>query len=221
MVAFLTRELKFPAPEKAGSDGLLAVGGDLSAERLLLAYRSGIFPWPIHPRVLTWFSPDPRAILELDELHISRSLAKRARRPDYEIRFDTAFEEVMKACAERTERRASTWIIPEMLAAYGRLQTLGHAHSVEVWMEGRLVGGLYGVSIGGLFAGESMFSRATDTSKLALIHLVERMKDRKMTLLDVQVPNPHLETLGIRTIPRAAYLRRLEEALRAPVRFSP
>lgn len=220
MVAFLTQELRFPPPSRAGADGLLAVGGDLSTERLLLAYRQGIFPWPIHPRVLTWFSPDPRAVLELDGLHISKSLAKRMRRQDYEVRVNSAFDQVVRACAERTERRTSTWIIPEMLSAYGRLHTLGHAHSVEVWMEEGLMGGLYGVSIGGLFAGESMFSRAPDTSKIALVHLVERMRQRGLSLLDVQVPNPHLETLGIRTIARPEYLERLGRALTVNARFA-
>jgi leucyl/phenylalanyl-tRNA--protein transferase len=142
------------------------------------------------------------------------------RRGDYEVRVNSAFDQVVRACAERTERRTSTWIIPEMHSAYGRLHTLGHAHSVEVWMEEGLMGGLYGVSIGGLFAGESMFSRAPDTSKIALVHLVERMRQRGLRLLDVQVPNPHLETLGIRTIARPEYLERLSQALTVNARFA-
>lgn len=220
VVAFLTQDLKFPPVTQASEEGLLAVGGDLSPERLLLAYRSGIFPWPVYERLLTWFSPDPRAILELDGLHVSKKLAKRLRRADFEIRVDSDFSAVVRACAERTDRRPSTWIIPEMIAAYTRLHRLGHAHSVEVWRDENLIGGLYGVSIGGLFAGESMFSRETDASKIALVGLVEHMKARKLTLLDVQVPNPHLETLGIRLLPRSVYLRRLKEALALPCRFT-
>jgi leucyl/phenylalanyl-tRNA---protein transferase len=219
VVTFLGPALRFPRPETADGQGLIAVGGDLSLERLSLAYRSGIFPWPID-RMLTWFCPDPRAILELDGLHVSRSLAKRLRRPDYEVRVNTAFERVIRACAARTERRPSTWILPQLVRAYTAMHTAGQAHSVEVWMADELVGGLYGVSMGGLFAGESMFSTVTDASKIALVHLVERMRARGLTLLDVQVPNPHLETLGIRTIPRAEYLTRLEAALALDVRFA-
>ncbi len=212
-------ELVFPRPDQADDQGLVALGGDLRPERVLLAYQSGIFPWPIDARVLAWFSPDPRAILELDELHVSRSLAKRIRQGGFEVHFDRAFGEVVRACAERTTRRRSTWITGGILRAYERLHQLGHAHSVEVWIDGALAGGLYGVSIGGLFAGESMFSRVPDTSKIALVALVERMRARGLTLLDVQVPNPHLETLGIRTIPRRAYLERLGAALRLDVRL--
>lgn len=188
-------------------------------ERLLLAYKSGIFPWPID-RMLTWFCPDPRAVLELDGLHVSRSLAKRMRRADHEVRVNSAFEQVIRACAQRTERRPSTWILPQLVRAYTALHTAGWAHSVEVWVDGELVGGLYGVSIGGLFAGESMFSTVTDASKIALVHLVERMRTRGLTLLDVQVPNPHLETLGISAIPRPQYLARLATALEVPASFA-
>lgn len=219
MVTFLGPALRFPRPETANGQGLIAVGGDLSQERLLLAYRSGIFPWPID-RMLTWFCPDPRAVLELDELHVSRSLAKRLRRKDYEVRMNSAFEQVIRACAARNERRPSTWILPQLVSAYTALHTSGWAHSVEVWMEGELVGGLYGVSIGGLFAGESMFSTVADTSKIALVHLVERMKARGLTLLDVQVPNPHLETLGIREVRRTEYLARLAGAISLDVSFA-
>jgi leucyl/phenylalanyl-tRNA--protein transferase len=218
VVTFLGPALRFPSPDMADDHGLIAVGGDLSVERLLLAYRSGIFPWPID-RMLTWFCPDPRAVLDLDALHVSRSLAKRRRRGGYEVRINSDFSQVIRACAERSERRRSTWILPQLIHAYTALHAQGWAHSVEVWTEGELVGGLYGVSIGGLFAGESMFSRATDASKLALIHLVEHMKARGLVLLDVQVPNPHLETLGIRSVPRPEYLERLREALQLPVSF--
>jgi len=218
MVAFLGPQLRFPDSESASPDGLIAVGGDLSTERLLLAYRTGIFPWPVQ-RMLTWFCPDPRAILELDELIIHRSLAKRMRRGGYEVRVNSAFADVIRACACRTESRPSTWILPQLVEAYQRMHLAGWAHSVEVWADNELVGGLYGVSIGGLFAGESMFSVMPDASKIALCHLVERMKVRGLTLLDVQVPNPHLATLGVKALPRRAFLERLKVAVAQPVSF--
>ena len=219
MVAFLTSELRFPPPRKADPEGLIAVGGDLSIDRLLLAYRSGIFPWPLFEGLVTWFSPDPRAVLELDGLHVSRSLAKRIRRGTYEMRIDTDFEAVVHHCAAPAPGRESTWITTDMLPAYVQLHEAGWAHSVEAWRDGRLVGGLYGVSIGGLFAGESMFSLETDASKVALVHLVERMRSRSMDLLDVQVPNPHLDSLGAVEIPRRVYLRRLRASIDRPTTF--
>lgn len=220
MVSVLTQELRFPPLSEANEDGLLALGGDLSVPRLLLAYRSGIFPWPLNPRVLTWFSPDPRAIFELESWAPGRSLRKRLKRGDLELRIDTAFAEVMRGCAARTADRPSTWIIPGMFEAYAALHRLGHAHSVETYQDGRLVGGLYGVSIGGFFAGESMFSRVADASKVALVGLVDHMRARGMSLLDTQVMNPHLERLGAIEIPRAEYLGRLRRALEQPVRFA-
>lgn len=220
MIAVLTRELSFPPPESANEDGLLAIGGDLSIERLLLAYRSGIFPWPLNPRMLTWFSPDPRAIFELETWEPGRSLRKRMNKGEFEVRTNTAFEQVMRRCAEPTSDRPSTWIIPGMFQAYGTLHQMGFAHSVEAWMEGELVGGLYGVSIGGFFAGESMFSRVSDASKVALVGLIQRMRERGMSLLDTQVMNPHLERLGAVEIPRLEYLWRLQRALEQPVRFA-
>ena len=219
MVAFLTKALEFPPPWRANRDGLLAVGGDLRPERLMLAYGTGIFPWPIYEGLLTWFCPDPRAVLELDGLHVSRSLAKKIRRGEFEIRVNTDFDTVIRACARATPKRPSTWLGKDMIEAYTELHRLGHVHSVESWKEGRLAGGLYGVSIGGLFAGESMFSEATDASKVALWFLVERMKARGMSLLDVQVMNPHLESLGAVEIPRRIYLRRLREAVELKTRF--
>jgi leucyl/phenylalanyl-tRNA--protein transferase len=220
VVRLLSRRLAFPDPSEATKDGLLAVGGDLSVERLLLAYRSGIFPWPVSDHLLTWFSPNPRAIFELDDVHVSRSLAKRRRNSGFEVRVDSDFEGVIRGCAKPGKGRPSTWIWPEMIDAYLELHRRGAAHSVETWREGSLVGGLYGVSIAGLFAGESMFSRESDASKVALLHLVERMKARGMSLLDVQVMNPHLERLGAVTIPRSQYLERLKKALAAPVSFA-
>ena len=214
MVAILSAELVFPDPATATADGLVAVGGDLSVERLLLAYRKGIFPWPIFADdLMTWFSPDPRAILELDKLHISRSLRKRLRKGDLEVRIDTAFSDVLEACAAPTPDRQSTWITREIAAAYLRLHRAGHAHSVETWRGKELVGGLYGVSLGGFFAGESMFSRESDASKVAVVELVRRLKARGFALLDIQQATRHLLTLGAEEIPRPDYLQRLEEAL--------
>lgn len=220
MVAILSASLTFPDPSSATADGLVAVGGDLSVERLLLAYRSGIFPWPIFADdLMTWFSPDPRAVLELDELHISRSLAKRIRRGDLEVRFDTAFDAVIEGCAEAAPGRPSTWITREIAAAYRRLYVAGHAHSVETWSGDELVGGLYGVALNGLFAGESMFSRVSDASKIALVGLVERLRERDFLLLDIQQATRHLMSMGAKEIPRAEYLRRLDEAMMADRSF--
>lgn len=220
MVAILTNELAFPSPATATADGLVAVGGDLSIERLLLAYRSGIFPWPIFADdLMTWFSPDPRAILELDELYVSRSLAKKIRKGVFEVRFDTAFAQVLEGCAAPTPDRPSTWITDDIARAYLRLHRAGHAHSVECWAGGELVGGLYGVAIGGFFAGESMFSRMTDASKVALVHLVERLRSRGYVLLDIQQATRHLLSLGAREIPRATYLERLSTAIEADCAF--
>lgn len=204
---------------RANRDGLIAVGGDLSVERLLLAYRSGIFPWPIYEEILTWFSPDPRAVLELDGLHVSRSLAKTIRRGRHEVRIDTAFEDVIARCAMSTDQRPSTWITNQVSQAFIELHKQGWAHSVETWIDGQLVGGLYGVAISGVFAGESMFSEQPNASKIALVALVERMRARGLSLLDVQVPNPHLSRLGATVIPRRIYIRRLRDALRADVAF--
>lgn len=220
MVAILTSELVFPSPSTATADGLVAVGGDLSVERLLVAYRSGIFPWPIFADdLMTWFSPDPRAILELDRLHVSRSLAKKMRKGIFEVRINTCFDEVVRGCAAPTPDRPSTWITHEIARAYRRLHAAGYAHSVETWQNGELVGGLYGVAIGGFFAGESMFSRRPDASKIALVHLVERLSGRGFELLDIQQATRHLLSLGAEEIPRSIYLARLERSLALHRRF--
>lgn len=188
--------------------GLVAVGGDLSVPRLLLAYRSGLFPWTADPA--TWWSPDPRGIIELDQFHVSRSLARTLRKGEFEISFDRDFRAVITACAKT--RRPGGWITPEFMAAYTALHEAGHAHSVECWRAGELVGGVYGVAVGGLFAGESMFHRADDASKVALFHLVSRLRERGFTLFDTQMVTPVTRQLGATEISRVDYLRRLRAA---------
>jgi leucyl/phenylalanyl-tRNA--protein transferase len=193
---------------------VVGLGADLEPGTLLAAYRQGLFPMPVARHdVIAWWSPDPRGILPLDGLRVSRSLRRSCRR--YELRIDTAFERVITACAD--PGRPHGWIDDSVREAYLRLHHLGWAHSVETWSsEGELVGGLYGVSIGGLFAGESMFHRATDASKVALVHLVALLRSGGATLLDVQWLTPHLASLGAIEIPRAEYLRRLDEARHHP-----
>jgi len=200
----------------ADADGVVGTGADLEPGTILAAYRNGMFPMP-YGSVLAWWSPDPRAILPLDGMRISRSLRRSQRR--YEVRIDTAFEQVIDGCADL--RRPSGWISPEIWAAYMRLHQLGWAHSVEAWSveDHTLAGGLYGVAVGGLFAGESMFHRQRDASKVALIGLVEHMRSRAMTLLDVQWCTPHLASLGAVEIPRTRYLELLTPAVSLPVEF--
>jgi leucyl/phenylalanyl-tRNA--protein transferase len=204
-----------PPALEADTDGVVAIGADLEPGTLLHAYRSGIFPMPVDGggrELLVWWSPDPRAVLPLDGLRVSRSLRRSLRR--FEVRFDTAFEAVVDACAD--PHRAGSWITRDVADAYVRLHELGWAHSVETWSpDGRLVGGLYGVATGGLFAGESMFHLATDASKVALVRLVERLRAGGGTLLDVQWSTPHLASLGVLEIPRADYLARLATAVAA------
>jgi leucyl/phenylalanyl-tRNA--protein transferase len=206
VLARIGPEDPFPPVERAlrNPDGLLCAGGDLSAERLLDAYRRGIYPWFSAGEPILWWSPDPRMVLHCDELKVSRSLAKNLRNKHYELRIDTAFEQVLAGCAERTE---GTWLGREMRAAYLALHRLGHAHCFETWRAGELVGGLYGVAIGRMFFGESMFSRATDASKVALVHLVEFLKERRFPLIDCQMSTPLLASLGAREIPRGVFLR--------------
>jgi len=209
-------QFPFPDPRAADETGLLAFGGDLCAERLLAAYSSGIFPWYDEDPIL-WFSPDPRMVLPLDALHVSRSLGKRIRSARFEVRFDTAFERVVAGCAavKRIGQRG-TWITPDMQAAYGELHRLGFAHSVESWRGGRLVGGLYGVSLGAAFFGESMFALEPDASKVALVALVERLRAWRFALIDCQVHTHHLESLGAEEWSRDRFLDLLPSALAAP-----
>ncbi len=189
--------------------GLLAAGGDLSPERLMTAYRRGIFPWYEEGQPILWWSPDPRAIIPVDGLHISRSLQKRLRRDDYRVSFDTAFAEVVRACAAPRKGSDGTWITTEMQRAYIELHHLGIAHSAEVWnLEGELIGGLYGVMLEKVFAGESMFSRARDGSKIAMVYLAEWLRLRGVEAIDCQLPNPHLMRMGAVEIPREEFIRR-------------
>lgn len=200
----------FLNPERADAEGLVAVGGDLRPARLLEGYQLGIFPWYDEGWPVLWWSPDPRAIIELDGLRVSRRLQRTLRSGRFVVTVNQAFADVMRGCADRVE---GTWITRDMFRAYCDLHRRGHAHSVEVWHAGELAGGVYGVAIGGFFAGESMFHRVTDTSKVALVHLVDRLKERSFQLLDIQNISEHTRRLGAIEIPRREYLRRLRRAL--------
>jgi leucyl/phenylalanyl-tRNA--protein transferase len=198
------------------------LGGRLTPERVLEAYRRGIFPWPIVEsgyELLAWFSPDPRAVIELDQLHVSRRLARRLRSGRFRVTCDQAFEAVVAGCAAPRARDTGTWITPDMVRVYGELHRRGHAHSVEVWHEVNLVGGLYGVSLGGFFAGESMFHRERDASKVALVALVAHLQARGFCLFDVQQATAHAVRMGACEIRRAQFLWRLGEATSLPVTF--
>ncbi|OIN07627.1 leucyl/phenylalanyl-tRNA--protein transferase [Oceanisphaera psychrotolerans] len=220
MLTLLDDPLWFPDPSEAllEPNGLLAVGGDLSPERLLLAYRMGIFPWFDQSQPLLWWSPDPRAVLEPDKLHVSRSLARLARRGQYRLTINTAFDQVIRACRQlRETQEAGTWITAGIEQAYVRLHRLGHAHSVEVWQDEQLVAGLYGIGLGRLFCGESMFHRVDNGSKLAMLGLCRHLQRQGGELIDCQLPNPHLMTLGVTTWPRARFLHKLKELQQQPL----
>lgn len=208
----------FPPVSKAlrSPNGLLCAGADLSPERLLDAYSKGIFPWFSEGEPILWWSPHPRMVLFPAELKVSRSLRKAVARGAFETRFDTAFADVMRACAEPRDGQAGTWIVPEMVAAYTRLHELGFAHSVESWRDGRLAGGLYGILLGRVFFGESMFSRETDASKVALVKLVARLEALGAGLVDCQQATRHLASLGAREIPRREFAQRLAESIQYP-----
>lgn len=211
----------FPPPEHA-EQGLLAVGGDLRPERLIAAYKAGIFPWYSEGEPIWWHSPDPRFVLEPDKLHVPRSLAKVIARRPFEVRFDTAFAEVIRRCgAKRRPGQRGTWITREMRDAYLRLHELGLAHSAEAWQDGKLVGGLYGVSIGDMYFGESMFADVDDASKVAFVALVRWMTARGVQLVDSQVRTEHLARFGAEDWPRAQYLARLHELVERPTRPGP
>ncbi|MDH5305729.1 MAG: leucyl/phenylalanyl-tRNA--protein transferase [Myxococcales bacterium] len=215
----LDARLRFPHPSQSEPDGLLAVGGDLSPERLLLAYSAGIFPWYSQEQPILWYSPDPRAVLLPRALHVSRSLGKVLRRGRFEIRMDTAFADVIRACAETPRRGADgTWITREMQSAYEHLHELGYAHSAEAWEDGRLVGGIYGVSLGGAFFGESMFTLRSNASKAAFAVLVAQLERWGFDFLDCQMHTPHLDSLGAILWPRARFLEKLSRALEQDTR---
>jgi leucyl/phenylalanyl-tRNA--protein transferase len=208
----LNTELFFPDPDQFQADGLVAIGGDLRPERLLLAYQRGIFPWCSPEDPLLWWSPDPRAILRLEGFKKSKSLRNILNRGVFELRIDTEFERVIRACSERGEE--GTWISEDFVKGSCQLHELGFAHSIESWKDGELVGGLYGVSIGGLFYGESMFSRVSNASKVALAHLVEGLRTLGFEGLDCQLMNDHLASLGAEHISRAAFLKMQERAMK-------
>lgn len=215
MIPWLNRDSPFPPLEFAleQPNGLLAVGGDLSPARLLSAYRKGIFPWYSDGDPILWWSPDPRMVLFPGELRITRSLAKTLRNRPYEVRFDTAFGAVMEACAEPRPGQPGTWITADIRAAYEELHALGYAHSIETWIDGELAGGLYGVALGRVFYGESMFARARDASKIAFAHLVEELRVRGFEIVDCQMHTEHLESLGAREIGRDEFLLHLERLI--------
>jgi leucyl/phenylalanyl-tRNA---protein transferase len=213
----------FPPLEAASADGVLFVGGSLAPDWMLAAYRRGIFPMPIkidRRRLIAWLAPDPRGVLEFESLHISRRLARRLRRGEFQFTIDRAFADVVEGCAAPRGHDDDCWLTLSMQNAYVTLHELGHAHSVEVWRQGRLAGGLFGVAMGGLFAAESMFHRVTDASKAAVVFLVEHLQKRGYTLLDVQWTNAHTRRLGARDIPRADYVARLATAIERDVCFT-
>ncbi len=201
----------FPDPGEADETGLLAIGGDLYPESLELAYQNGIFPWPIENYPLTWFSPDPRAVLFFDELHLPRSLKRVANQNPFQHTTNKAFKAVIHACAEIP--RGGTWITPEMIEAYSKLNELGLAVSTESWKNKQLVGGIYGVLTRGVFSAESMFHTESNASKLALLHLIDHLKEKNITWIDIQMQSPHMKSLGAKEIPRIEYLNLLKRSL--------
>lgn len=218
MLAWLTPGAAFPPLEQALTEppGLLAAGGELSAARLVDAYTNGIFPWYNEGDPVLWWSPDPRMVLFPRELKISRSLRKRMRRKDYEVRFDTAFAAVMRGCAAPREDHGGTWITREVIDGYCRLHELGLAHSVETWIDGELAGGLYGVALGRVFYGESMFTRVNDASKIAFAHLVRQLEQWQFGIIDCQMRTAHLASFGAREIPRREFRRHLDQLVNYP-----
>jgi leucyl/phenylalanyl-tRNA---protein transferase len=202
----LTEALWFPPVEKATADGLLAIGGDLTTDRLLLAYRNGIFPWFNDDEPPLWWSPDPRCVLFTDELYISKSMQQLLKRNAFEFRFNTAFEEVIHLCGQTRKLKEGTWITNEIEFAYTQLHKMGYAFSAEAWLNNELAGGLYGIRLGNIFFGESMFSKVSNASKYAFIKLVQQLQHEAVVLIDCQIHTPHLESLGARMIERKAFL---------------
>ena len=206
---------EFPDPNSAAEefDGLLAVGGNLDPTTLVAAYRQGIFPWYQDGDPILWWSPAQRCVLEPSAIHISNSLRQCLRRQNYQITINKAFDRVIEACAAPRDKDAGTWIVPSMIRAYNQLHQLGHAHSVEVWIDKQLVGGIYGLIVGAIFCGESMFSQCTNGSKIAMAHLCHWLQDGGFTFLDCQISNPHLMRMGAKEIVREAFLGELEAGL--------
>ena len=216
-VFLLSDTIEFPPPHLASEDGLLAVGGDLSQKRLLLAYRMGIFPWFSNNEPILWWSPDPRLVLYPQEIKTSKTLKKIIKKEVFKVTMDLAFNEVINQCAQvRLKKNQGTWIIEDMIEAYCQLHESGFAHSVEVWHQGELAGGLYGVSLGKCFFGESMFTRISNASNIALVKLVEYLKKLSFDMIDCQVATEHLTRFGAREIPRKLFLEQLEKSLTAP-----
>lgn len=215
---YFTDQYPFPDPREADAEGLVTYGGDLAPQRLLAAYAQGIFPWPYDASTpLLWFSPDPRMTLRPADLHVSRSLQRTINKHLFEVRFDTAFAEVIRHCATvRRPGQQGTWITGEMIRAYERLHEMGFAHSAETWSEGKLVGGLYGVSLGAAFFGESMFAQRPDASKVAFVHLVRQLQAWEFQLFDCQVHTEHVARFGATPWPRTRFLKALEKALEQP-----
>lgn len=219
MIPWLRANTPFPPVEQALDEpsGLLAAGADLSPRRLLDAYRHGIFPWYSEGQPILWWSTNPRMVLFTDELHVGESLRKVLRKKPFEVRINTAFRTVMEQCAApRAASRAGTWIMPEMIDAYERLHDLGHAHSIESWQDGELVGGLYGVQIGRMFFGESMFTHVSNASKVALVHLVQRLRPAGFPMIDCQQETAHLASLGARPVSRADFATRIAALVQMP-----
>jgi len=215
-VFLLSEKISFPSPHLASKEGLLAVGGDLNQQRLLLAYRMGIFPWFADDDPILWWSPDPRLVLYPDEIRVSRTLKKIIKKEMFQMTIDSAFDQVIKSCAQiRIEKNEGTWIVQEMVDAYSRLHESGFAHSVEAWHQGKLAGGIYGISLGRCFFGESMFSRVSNASNVALVRLVEHLRASSFDMLDCQVTTDHLIRFGAREIPRTVFLKRLKKSLAA------
>ena len=220
-MASLPRTYTFPPLEAASPEGLLAVGGDLNPDRLLSAYRQGVFPWFSDGQPILWWSPDPRAILYPADLHISRSLRKSLRTQGFAVTADRAFDHVIQRCAESRNAREGTWITSGMQEAYCTLHRMGYAHSVETWQNGQLVGGLYGLAIGKAFFGESMFSQITDASKTALVALSVSLTASGYHFIDCQVVSEHLNSLGAKAVPRYRFSSELKQAVETPVNETP
>ena len=215
-VFLLSDKIEFPPPHLATDDGLLAVGGDLSQERLLLAYKMGIFPWFSGEEPIIWWSPDPRLVLYPWEMKVSRSLNRTINKGVFHVTMDTAFDQVINECARiRLRNNEETWLVENMIDAYCKLHELGFAHSVESWFKGELAGGLYGVSLGRCFFGESMFTRKSDASKVALVALCNHLKALSFDMIDCQVVSEHLIRFGAREIPRSQFISQLEKSLEA------